>query len=209
MGNAQDAGGVVRVGAVGTLSAAEGARSSCASGMPSPSLSRSAGMGAAAVTLRVRLVAVYAGLKLFAVADREAVDRGELAGARAEGHHWEAVSDGRAEAIHEGQIEHPVERGGTRCRQPPELAGRSAADVDGYSSVPVVFENLQTVSFQLAASALMFRGKGSLHYLPPMAVWFGCDDGWDLVQVNHYCSGAWSAALTENRSDFTQFEVWA
>ena len=47
------------------------------------------------------------------VADREAVDRGELAGARAEGQHLEAVSDGRAEAIHEGQIEHPVERGGT------------------------------------------------------------------------------------------------
>ena len=63
--------GVVRVGAVGTLSGAdalsgvewvEGARSSCASGMPSLSLSGMAGMGAAAVTLRVRSVAVYAGL---------------------------------------------------------------------------------------------------------------------------------------------------
>ena len=39
MGNAQDAGGVVRVGAAGALSAVEGARSSCASGMPSLSLS--------------------------------------------------------------------------------------------------------------------------------------------------------------------------
>ena len=34
------------------------------------------------------------------------------------------------EAIHEGQIEHPVECGGIRDRQSPELAGRRAARFD-------------------------------------------------------------------------------
>ena len=38
---AQDAGGIVRVGAAGALSGVEGERTSCASGMPSPSLSNS------------------------------------------------------------------------------------------------------------------------------------------------------------------------
>ena len=45
LAEAQDAGGIVRVGAAGALSGAEGARSSCASGMPSPSLSRVGGVG--------------------------------------------------------------------------------------------------------------------------------------------------------------------
>ena len=77
------------------------------------------GGAAAAATLSVKFVAAYAVLNCFAaaalseagalsaaewvewVADREAVDRGELAGARAEGHRLEAVSDGRTEAIHD------------------------------------------------------------------------------------------------------------
>ncbi len=41
LAEAQGAGGIVRVGAAGALSGVEGARSSCASGMPSPSLSSS------------------------------------------------------------------------------------------------------------------------------------------------------------------------
>ncbi|MEO7318700.1 MAG: hypothetical protein ABIZ56_06905 [Chthoniobacteraceae bacterium] len=64
MGDAQDAGGVVRVGAGEEfLRVGDAARPyTCRRLSRTPPLSGIAGMGAAAVTLRVRLVAEYAGL---------------------------------------------------------------------------------------------------------------------------------------------------
>ena len=75
-------------------------------------------MGAAAVTLRVRLVAEYAGLNCLPLPSARPliVANWPVREPLPENSQHSTFNLPRAEAIHDGQIEQPVERGRTRFR---------------------------------------------------------------------------------------------